>query len=91
MADLAIDAVRCRRLPGPLREEFLAWVRNEGMEPNVISDLVLGEGVVLSTEYLLNDDGKKFYDADSKEVAHHVVERPVRSMPPDGAFEVRRG
>lgn len=72
-------------LDGKRREEFLAWIREQGIDPAVVADdgrLSVHKGRVSGFEFILSETGERMYRG--KKVAKKSFNVPQISPLPEG-------
>ena len=65
-------------------DEVSAWITDHGFEPQNVARhglRILNRSTLRAYVYRRDDAGRCYFDGTSKEVAHDVVETPLKSLP----------
>lgn len=89
LARISVDAWRERRRSPEDREAVLAWLRSNGVNPNVVTlhrdveVVLLDAPAIVREEYVLTAEGHKFIVPGTLDAAVHVVHSLLRVPLPE--------
>lgn len=75
------------RMPLAMRDQFVAWLRNEGYPINNVFHMeLMDDGTLNIYRFLLNELGKRYMDHEAGAPAQECIHHRIKVAPPEGAF-----